>query len=205
MRPLKPYLTALGLISFLIAPAMQCIPATAEETITTIAKPLQTAASARPPNGRVMPEAALLRSIAAWLADNFDLPATTDVPKVVLVPQARLASLRYREPNSSESTVQAVAAGEMPGRIVALYDPLLRVIYLADGWRGETPAEVSVLVHEMVHYLQDVAKLRFECPQAQEQLAYAAQERWLASTGHSLAEDFEVDPFTLLVLTRCFQ
>jgi hypothetical protein len=77
------------------------------------------------------------------------------------------------------------------------------MIYLPEGWTGNTPAELSILVHEMVHHLQNVENLKFECPQEREQLAYKAQERWLGLFGRDLLRDFELDPFTLLVATRC--
>jgi hypothetical protein len=55
----------------------------------------------------------------------------------------------------------------------------------------------------MVHHLQNAGNLRFECPQEREQLAYQAQEQWLRLFGRHLMQDFELDPFTLLVKTRC--
>jgi hypothetical protein len=48
-----------------------------------------------------------------------------------------------------------------------------------------------------------LAKVKFECPQAREQLAYAAQDRWLGLFGRNLLDEFEIDGFTLLVSTRC--
>jgi hypothetical protein len=62
---------------------------------------------------------------------------------------------------------------------------------------------LSVLVHEIVHYLQDVAQLRYSCPQEREALAYEAQERWLGLFGTSLEAEFDIDRLTLLVTTRC--
>ena len=61
--------------------------------------------------------------------------------------------------------------------VVAVYDN--DIIYLSDGWRGGSPADQSVLIHEMVHHLQKHAQLRYGCPQEREKLAYQAQERWL--------------------------
>ena len=62
---------------------------------------------------------------------------------------------------------------------------------------------MSVLVHEVVHHLQHVAKLPHACPQEREQLAYRAQERWLRRFDRSLASEFGTDGFTLLVRTNC--
>jgi len=156
---------------------------------------------AESPNGAVDP--AVLTGITSWLAENFDLPAVNQ-PRVELVPPARVAALRYRgfaQPQTRAGDEQAMLdAGR---EIAAVYDDATRTIYLPEGWSGTTPAELSVLVHEMVHHLQNAAQLKYECPQAREKLAYAAQERWLGRHDRSLASEFEIDPFTLLVRTGC--
>ena len=86
---------------------------------------------------------------------------------------------------------------------VAIYVDAERAIYLSTAWTGNSPADLSVLVHEMVHHLQNLAGEKFECPQEREKIAYAAQERWLLRFGRSLEADFELDGFSLLAKTRC--
>jgi hypothetical protein len=56
----------------------------------------------------------------------------------------------------------------------------------------------------MVHHLQNRGSLKFECPRGREKLAYQAQEQWLQLFGHDLARDFEIDPFTRLVISSCY-
>ncbi|HUG61279.1 MAG TPA: DUF6647 family protein, partial [Methylomirabilota bacterium] len=72
-----------------------------------------------------------------------------------------------------------------------------------EGWTGTSPAEVSVLVHELVHHLQNVGGVAYDCPEAREKPAYQAQARWLELFGGSLEEAFQVDPMTILVRTNC--
>jgi hypothetical protein len=79
----------------------------------------------------------------------------------------------------------------------------MKTIYLPEGWTGSTAVEQSLLVHEMVHHLQSLGKLTYDCPQARERLAYTAQETWLARSERSLAGEFRIDPFMLAVSTRC--
>jgi hypothetical protein len=200
MRSLKQSLIALGLVSmFGVTSAQSAGSAVAQELAASpqrVDKGLL-----QPVDGQKNPHKALLGKIAAWLSENFELPATKTFPAIVLVPQARMTELRYRDTVTRGSS--PAVSGKEPGSIVALYDPLRRTIYFANGWRGDTPTEVSILVHEMVHFLQDIAGETFECPQARERMAYAAQERWLAISGHSLAQDFDVDAFTLLVRSSC--
>ena len=128
----------------------------------------------------------LLTAIVTWLSLNLGMPAIHEHPRVQLAAPETMEAMR-----GSAQTVEAI------------YDDASRTIYLNDKWEGKTPADLSVLVHEMVHHLQNVAGLKYECPQAREQQAYAAQQRWLGLFGSDLGKEFELDPMTLLVRTRC--
>lgn len=134
----------------------------------------------------------LVDTIALWLTVNFDLPAMTVSPGVVAVPEAELVAMRY-----------GPGATVAPGIVVAVYDDVGGTIYLSQGWTGRTAAELSVLVHEMVHHLQQVGDLRFACPGEREVLAYQAQEAWLALFGESLQSAFDIDPAMVRVATVC--
>jgi Domain of unknown function (DUF6647) len=149
----------------------------------------------------------LLAAIATWLSIEFDLPIRGNHPRIELVPPAEIAALRYRGRfPSAETDRPSTDPSAVPADrdTVAVYSDSTRTIYLAEDWTGGTPAELSVLVHEMVHHLQSLAGLKYECPQAREELAYLAQERWLALFGRNLEQDFELDGFSLLVKTKCF-
>jgi hypothetical protein len=148
---------------------------------------------------------ALLTSVETWVSSQFDLPAIHEHPRIEFAPPAKIASLRLTdlsdpgaqvEPNNRASSAQHDT--------IAVYDDATRTIYLPEGWTGGTPAELSVLVHEVVHHFQNVLRLKYECPQEREKLAYIAQDRWLGLFGHSLSDDFALDPFSLFVKTKCF-
>ena len=87
--------------------------------------------------------------------------------------------------------------------VVALYDDQTKTIYLSDKWAGSTPAELSVLVHEMVHHLQNEAGTTYECPAEREKLAYEVQDKWLGLFGRNLEGEFEINGLALLVSTSC--
>ena len=97
-----------------------------------------------------------------------------------------------------------VSAGDAAtDRTVAIYVDSEQTIYLPDNFTARTPVELSVLVHELVHHMQNLAKLRFDCPQAREKIAYLAQQRWLVQFGQDLSDQFQVDPFTVFVKSAC--
>ena len=132
----------------------------------------------------------LLDAIMLWLAINFYLPTPVEPPALISVTAAELVAMRY----GPKATVP-------PGLVVAVYDD--QTIYLSEAWTGHTPADLSVLVHELVHHLQAAADMRFACPAEREVLAYHAQDAWLALFGESLESAFGIDAATLLVGTVC--
>jgi hypothetical protein len=140
----------------------------------------------------------LMNSILNWLVAKFDLPAIREAPRIEFVQVAAMAQIRYR----GSAGNQAMPL-DMGRDVVAVYDDTKRTIYLPEGWTGVTPAEQSVLVHEMVHHLQNLGNLKYGCPEVREKLAFAAQEQWLELFDRTLASEFELDPFTLLVRTSC--
>ena len=145
---------------------------------------------------------ALLTALVLWVSANFEVPADYNHPRVEFVPTARIVALRYK--TLAGEQLESVAAGQLGQRVVvSVYDDATKTIYLPEGWMGSTPAEQSILLQEMDHHLHNLAKDKFQCPQEREQLAYKAQERWLSLFGRDLLRDFEIDPFTLLVSTKC--
>jgi hypothetical protein len=151
----------------------------------------------------------LLSVLLTWLSVNFGLPVIDEHPRVEFVSPATMAQVRYRRlvPLGPERT--AAEAGHSsapePGRNVhAIYDDISRTIYLRDDWSALKPADLSLLVHELVHHLQNVGGLKYNCAEAREKPAYAAQARWLEFFTKNLADEFELDPMTILVRTNCF-
>ena len=150
----------------------------------------------------------LLTAIVTWLSIGFGLPANYEHPRIEFVTPLEMNAVQLRgQPAASGRAGSGSAARPAPAtsqrEVEALYDDTHRTIYLPEGWTGRTPAEVSVLVHEMVHHLQNVAGLKYDCPQAREKLAYAAQNQWLARSGRNLIDEFNLDALTLLLRTKC--
>ena len=112
----------------------------------------------------------VLTALEAWVSSQFGLPAIHEHPSIEFASPAKIVSLRFvgllsdpREqvaPNDRASSAQ-------PDTIAIYYDAT-RTIYLPEGWTGDTPAELSVLVHEVVHHFQNVLRLT----QSRERLSY---------------------------------
>ena len=142
---------------------------------------------------------ALVTAIVLWLSINFQLPANLNHPAIKFVSAAEMiAPLKKNKLRTGD-----VSASEISSDIVSLYSNESKTIFLLDGWTGKTPAELSILVHEMVHHLQNVGELKFACPEEREELAYKAQDSWLHLFGRDLESEFQIDPFTILVKSKC--
>ena len=147
---------------------------------------------------------ALVDAIKTWLSTQFSLAAIDRQPRIEFVPSSKIAALRINALLSIPQSTKADGSEFAQHDTVAIYHDTTQTIYLADDWTGGSPAELSILVHEMVHHVQNMLGLKYECPQAREALAYRAQDQWLGLFGHDLATDFDLDPFSLLVKTKCF-
>ncbi len=134
----------------------------------------------------------LLDAVTMWLVANYGLVAAPELPALVAAPDADLVAMRY-----------GAQAEVRPGEVVAIYRDGLGTIFVSDSWTGGTPAELSILVHEMVHHLQRAGGMRFACPAEREVLAYRAQNDWLGLFGETLETAFGMDAATLLVGTVC--
>jgi hypothetical protein len=138
----------------------------------------------------------LQRKAAIWLHEELGFPLVATAPRIEFVQAGRMSGLRHRD-TPGDRLVSSDA------ETVAVYDDDTRTIYLPDTWTGEQSTEGSILVHETVHHLQNLSGQKFECPEAREEPAFAAQERWLRRFGGSLESDFGLDPFTVLARTLC--
>ncbi len=151
---------------------------------------------------------ALMTAVVIWLAANFGLPATFDHPVVKFTPALEIAYLRHGAHDAEmKRAVRVEYAQEMAStkgrQVVAVYVDENTTIHLPVGWTGQSPAELSILVHELVHHLQNRSQLKYACAAEREKLAYAAQAKWLGLFGTSLAKEFEIDALALKLSTTC--
>lgn len=146
----------------------------------------------------------LQTSIVLWLSSGFNLPVNFDHPEVKLVDRHSMIEVRASVLNLEEDKAKLRGAAVHGQSIVALYDDESRIIYLDQSWSALSPIDVSVLVHEMVHHLQNLGGVNYPCEAAREHPAYHAQKQWLEEAGISLEEALEIDAMTLLVLTKCW-
>lgn len=149
--------------------------------------------SAARPLSQSRPDELVLRELAGFLEKNTNFRDVESFPTIEFAREQEMKELRY-----GARFLQAEVL------VVSLYDRSSSTIYLPVGWQGRSPAELSMLIHEMVHHLQDRAGEVFACPQQREDEALTIQELWLVSHGTSLEKEFGIDPFTRLTAALCY-
>ena len=107
--------------------------------------------------------------------------------------------------------IQLVSVEEMRRKlqrhsVVAFYDRTTSTIYLPTGWDSRTVYQKAVLLHELVHHVQNFNKISFPCEGEREKQAYALTVRWLAEQGVSDPYGvLNLDEFTVRLYSSCIE
>jgi len=137
---------------------------------------------------------ALMLAMMSWIASVSDLSEPAGAPEVRRLPAAEIAE-RARPPDARQPH-----AGE---RYVALYRSETDTILVQRDWSRERLRDRSILLHELVHHMQDAAGRSYACPGVREREAYGLQRRWLERRGGSLRETLGINALHLVLVTRC--
>tara|TARA_B100000214_G_scaffold372866_1_gene351971 strand:- start:677 stop:1144 length:468 start_codon:yes stop_codon:yes gene_type:complete len=130
----------------------------------------------------------ILTALMIWLGANTPFQTNHELPKVVFLPIEQMEQMFYGD-NDYE-----------PDQLHGMYNKEMDTIYLPDDWDRRDPWDLAVLVHEMVHYLQDMNKMEFACSQEMEKMAWPIQQFYLKNV-HDY--DWEYDQLWFLVVSNC--
>ena len=77
-------------------------------------------------------------------------------------------------------------------------------IYLPEGWRGDDLRDRSVLLHELIHHLQYLNKIKAVCRAQDDWQALELQLAWLREQGVEDPVDLlDLNPLYILMLRQC--
>ncbi len=127
----------------------------------------------------------ILTALMIWLGANTPFNTNFDVPVVVFLPQEEMNSMYYKD-NEHE-----------PNSLHGMYDKENDIIYLPDDWDRREAWDMGVLVHEMVHYLQDMNEMKFACSAEMEKMAWPIQQFYLKKR-HNFDWDYDKLWFTMI-------
>jgi len=135
-----------------------------------------------------------MSAMMVWIASVSGLPEPEHPPAVRRLPPAEIAE---------RARPAAARVSQAGGTYLALYRPAHSTILLRADWSRDSLRDRSILVHELVHHMQDAAGRGYPCPAAREREAYALQARWLEERGGSLSETLGINTLHLILVTRC--
>lgn len=127
-----------------------------------------TAAHAAPPESDLNRR---VEELVRWISENSEYPAYTRLtPELVFLPPQTIRSIFSRKNlgySDQTSTVRAVQVNN--------------TIYLPDTFR--LGRDDYMLLHELVHHMQEEAGTKFDCLAEREREAYKLQARYVSETG----------------------
>lgn len=121
----------------------------------------------------------LILTLLLYAANASGLPMVEDTPKVLFRSECTIIRLAEQRPVSLAECRAMMRKGAYP---YAVYDPDRRAVILPKHWSRTNMFDRSILVHELVHYLQDVHGVMTVCAEI-EPPAYAVQMKWLRAHG----------------------
>ena len=127
----------------------------------------------------------ILTALMIWLGANTQFNTNYDIPRVIFLPQQQLEDMFYGD------------AEHLPDSLHGLYDRDVDTIYLSDDWDRRSAWDMGVLVHEMVHYLQDMNGIEFNCMAEMEKTAWPIQHKYLKQK-HNYDWDYDKLWFTMI-------
>ena len=130
----------------------------------------------------------ILTALMIWLGANTPFNTNHDIPSILFVTQAQMEEMFYKGTN------------KMPNTLHGLYDKESDTIILSDQWDRRKAWDMGVLLHEMVHYLQDQNNMKFRCPAEMEKDAWPIQQKYLKEK-HNHVWDY--DGLWYAVISTC--
>lgn len=136
---------------------------------------------------------ALLLAVMTWASVNTGLPLPDRTPSVAYASYEMLADIAYTDEDGS-------VIPHPENNIGALYDPERQIVYLHVGWQASNLRDLSNLVHEIVHHLQQGQE--YPCMGAAEPQAYETQIQFLVSAGLNREQALDMmDVNELMIVT----
>lgn len=131
----------------------------------------------------------IITALIIWLGANSDFNVNMDVPTVVFLSQDQMELQYFGESHTGDHS-----------ELHAFYDTQKNIIVLPDTWDRRKPWDLSVLLHELVHYVQDQNNTEFNCMQEMEQESWPLQQRYLTEV-HGV--EWNYDKLWHLMVSNC--
>ena len=130
----------------------------------------------------------IIMALMIWLGANTNFNVDVPEPTVLFVTQNQLEQAYYGGEKYKGVTLHG------------FYDTKLNLIILPDTWDKTDPWSISVLLHETIHYLQDVNQIKYSCVEEMEKDTWPLQKQYLKEE-HNF--DWDYDKLWHLLISNC--
>jgi|TARA_Y100000590_G_scaffold452401_1_gene595510 hypothetical protein len=130
----------------------------------------------------------IITALMIWIGANSSLDTLVDIPQVIFLPQEQMESLYYSTGNQKSGTLHG------------FYNTKQDVVILPDTWDRRKGWDLSVLLHEVIHYVQDMNGITFQCLAEMEKDSWPLQQKYLKEV-HNI--DWNYDELWHLVISTC--
>jgi hypothetical protein len=154
--------------------------------------PLDAQSSEDACTARATIEPGIVTGLIAWIVSKTKWVARQP-PSICSVSQRQLLKIYDGDENTSNDL-----------QIHALYSIKTHNVYLVENWNPADLHDRAALLHELVHYLQQLNNVKARCLAANEPQAYHLQIEWLREQGIEDPYKFlDIDEFTISLLSQC--
>ena len=129
----------------------------------------------------------IITALLIWLGANSDFNVNMDIPVVMFLSQDQMEQRYFGDTENH---------GELHG----FYDIEKNIIILPNTWDRRDPWDLSVLLHEMIHYVQDQNETEFNCTAEMEKDSWPLQQKYLLEI-HDFKWDY--DKLWYLMVSSC--
>jgi hypothetical protein len=137
-------------------------------------------------------EPGIVTGLIAWIVAKTGWTAI-EPPSICSVSHQQLLKIYAGDENASNDL-----------QIHALYSIRTHNVYLVENWNPTDLHDRAALLHELVHYLQQLNNVKARCLAATEPQAYHLQIEWLREQGIEDPYKFlDIDEFTIGLLSQC--
>lgn len=115
------------------------------------------------------------------------------LPHIKFLPHKQIVALFSENPGGADGI-----------HIVAAYSDKRHIIYLSNQWDPGSLRDRAALLHELVHHLQDLNKVKVACPAQYEKQAYELTIAWLGDNGVKDPYEFlGIDERYIYLMSHC--
>ena len=130
----------------------------------------------------------IITALILWISANTYYNTDHPLPNILFLSQEEMNSMYYKD-NDHE-----------PNSLHGMDDKDNDLIILPDTWDGRKAWDLGVLLHEMIHYYQDMNEMAFLCTQEMEKDSWPIQQFYLKNVH---AYDWDYDQLWYIMISNC--